>query len=119
MTHPTFAERYCELNGIAPAQFADSVLRRALYPQARLLLPLVQVLAPNYFAADFDLIGATARLRRTRDFASEADQFNYHPANIGFLRRTLRIRLSTTRLKQLLRTTLGRSTPGADSDPDA
>jgi hypothetical protein len=61
---------------------------------------------PNYFAADFDLIYGVENLRRLRDFKTEVARFNEHPANRGLLRRTFCFRVSTCRLKELIRETL-------------
>lgn len=65
----------------------------------------------NHFAADLDLVRAAGRLRRLRDLADEIADFNHHPANVGFWRTQLKLRLSTTRLRALMRATL----PRADS----
>lgn len=61
---------------------------------------------PNYFAADFDLIYGVENLRRVRDFVTEAERFSGHPANRGWLRRAFCLRVSTSRLKALIRETL-------------
>jgi hypothetical protein len=52
------------------------------------------------------LIYGVEHLRKMRDFKTEAERFNEHPGNRGCLRRQLRIRISTNRLKRLIRTTL-------------
>ncbi|EIP96972.1 hypothetical protein OpiT1DRAFT_01399 [Opitutaceae bacterium TAV1] len=110
----TFAELYCEQRGISAEKFEPVVFRRALYPHARCLHRLITFLAPDYFAADHDIVRATGRLRRVRDFAVEAAEFACHPANTGSLRRTFRVRLSTGRLRALLRQTLHPAHPEAD-----
>ncbi|MDR1284456.1 MAG: hypothetical protein LBK99_27135 [Opitutaceae bacterium] len=114
--HPTrtFAELYCEQRGIPAEKFEPVIFRRALYPHARCLHRLISILAPDYFAADHDIVRATGRLRRVRDFAVETAEFTCHPANTGSLRRTFRVRLSTGRLRALLRQTLHPAHPEAD-----
>lgn len=109
MSNPTFAECYCVKHNIPPEEFARSIFNRALYRRALLVKWLLPLLHHGYFSADFDLIYGVERLRRMRDFATEAERFNEHPANRGFLRRTLCLRVSTTRLRALIRETLPRT----------
>lgn len=106
MSHPTFAECFCAQHGITSEQFARAVFRRALYRRALPVAWFLGFLMHDYFAADFDFIHGVERLRRLRDFASEAERFNEHPTNRGWLRRRLRLRISTHRLKRLIRETL-------------
>jgi len=106
MSSPTFSERFCAQNGIEPEEFARMVFKRALYRRAWPFAGLLRFLSPNYFAADFDLIYGVAQLRRMREFMTEAERFNEHPANRGWLHRRLRLRVSTNRLKQLIKETL-------------
>lgn len=109
MSSPTFAESFCAQNQIHPEQFAREVFKRSLYRRARWVSWLLPLIWRGYFAADFDLIYGVERLRRVRAFAVEADRFNDHPANRGFLRRTLGLRVSTCRLRALVREALPRS----------
>ena len=97
-----FAQLYCEHFRSEPAAFRQAVLRRTLYPQARLLRPLLRVFKPDFFAADFDFIDSVGRITRRRDFSSEADEFVHHPENRGFWRRTLRLRVSVGRMHRLV-----------------
>ena len=64
----------------------------------------------DYFEADYSIIHSTGRLYRVRDFAQEVTDYNFHPANRGLLRRLFRIRLSTTKLRRLLKDTLRNET---------
>jgi hypothetical protein len=96
-------------HNIPPEEFARTIFNRALYRRALLVKWLLPLLHQGYFAADFDLIYGVERLRRLRDFTAEAERFNEHPANRGFLRRTLCLRVSTNRLRALMRETLPRS----------
>ncbi|MBC8041183.1 MAG: hypothetical protein H7Y06_11620 [Opitutaceae bacterium] len=67
---------------------------------------MLPTLRQNHFAADFDLIYGVERLTRMRDFAAEVERFNEHPANRGWLRRSMLMRASTSRLRALIRETL-------------
>lgn len=106
MNGPTFSECFCAKNNIAPQDFARVVLKRALYPRARFISGLLLLLDHNHFASDYDLVYAVSNLRRMREFLPEVQRFNEHPGNRGLLRRTLGMRVSTKRLKALIRATL-------------
>ena len=109
MSNPTFAECYCAKHNIPPEEFARTIFNRALYRRTHIFKWLLPLLHQGYFSADFDLIYGVERLRRVRDFSTEAERFNEHPANRGFLRRTLCLRVSTNRLRALIRETLPRT----------
>jgi len=106
MTEKTFSELYCERHGLKPEQYESVVLRRALYPHARLLAPFLRLLWPDYFAADLDFVRSVARLRRFREFSNEAEEFAHHPANRGFARLTVNLRVSSRTLRHMVRATL-------------
>lgn len=106
MSSRTFAELYCERHALRPEQYADAVLRRSLYPHARLFAPVIRALSPDYFTADRDLVVGAGGLRRMRDFTVEVQDFVHHPANQGDMRKLLRLRVSTQRLARLVRETL-------------
>ncbi len=106
----TFAESYCAQHGIPREKFARTVFKRVLYRRTLLFIWILQFFKQDYFVADFDLIYGVERLRRMRDFNSEAERFNEHPSNRGWLRRRLRLRVSTYRLKLLIKETLPLST---------
>ena len=115
MTDKTFAELYCEQHELRPEQYESVVLRRASYPHARLLAPLIKLLDPEYFVADLDFVRSVARLRRFREFFYEAEEFAHHPANRGFFRLTGNMRLSSRALRRMVRATLH---PELEADPD-
>lgn len=80
---------------------------------------LLPILRHNHFAADFDLIYGVERLRRLREYAAEVERFNEHPANRGWLRRSMQMRVSTTRLRALIRETLPHLSGGGRVDEPA
>jgi hypothetical protein len=106
MTEKTFAELFCEKHGLSAEKYERVVVGRALYPHARLLAPLVAFLWPQHFAADLDFVRSVARLRRYREFFFESEEFAHHPANRGFWRLTAHIRISSRKLRRMVRTTL-------------
>ena len=109
MKDQTFEHLYCDKHQIDRAEFARSVMRRAVHPKTRLVKWALAVFNPDHFTADFDLVYGVAGLRRLRDFEAEVERFNDHPANRGWLRRKLGLRISTGRLRTLIRETLPRS----------
>ncbi len=106
MTEKTFAELYCEQNGLKPEKYEAVVLRRSLYPHARLIAPLIRWIWADHFVADIDFVRNVARLRRFREFAFESEEFAHHPANRGFLRLTVNLRISSRTFRRLVRATL-------------
>lgn len=106
MTEKTFAELYCEKHGLRAEDYETVVLRRALYPHARLLAPFLRLMRPEYFAADLDFVRSVARLRRFREFFYESEEFAHHPANRGFSRLTVNLRISSRTLRRMVRATL-------------
>ena len=118
MSNITFAECFCTKNNIPREEFARAVFNRSLYRRTHLVKWLLPLLNPSYFAADFDLIYGVERLSRVRDFVTEAERFNEHLGNRGFLRRTLCLRVSTARLKTLIRETLPHKSGTASGLPE-
>ena len=106
MTEKTFAELFCEKHGLDAEQYERVVMRRALYPHARIVAPLVALLWPQHFAADVDFVRSVARLRRYREFFFESEEFAHHPANRGFWRLAAHIRISSRKLRRMVRSTL-------------
>jgi hypothetical protein len=101
----SFAERYCSAHGVGNRDFIESVLVHSLYPQARLLRPLLR-LFPYYFKPDREFIASVGGLRRMRDFDREVFAYVNDPDNRGFLRRVLRLRVSAGRLNGIMWSTL-------------
>ena len=97
----TLAALYCERRHVRPEDFSHHVLLHCLYPWARRLRSLL-ALRPGYFEADLELIEATGRLTRAAGFPAEVAEYHYHAANLGRLRREWRLRLSVTRLQQIV-----------------
>ncbi|MFI5356170.1 MAG: hypothetical protein ACHQ4G_02420 [Opitutales bacterium] len=118
MKAPTFAERYCTKNAIPASEFERHLLRRVLYPHARLLAPILLVLHSEYLAADHDFIRGVERLTLYHEFFSASVDYVHHPANRGFLRRQCKIRISSDRLRRIVRATLQPEAAAADDDQD-
>ena len=118
MVSPTFEECYCAEHGITPAQYGQKVFKQALYRRALPVAWLLSWTNHNHFTADHDLIKAVAHLRRLRDFSNEAENFRQHPYNRGWLRWRLGMRVSTNRLRSIIKTTFQRANiPASEALP--
>ena len=102
----SFSECYCERFKVTPEQVTQEVFRRSLHPHARWLVGLLIFYDAFHFAADYELILSVGSIRRMRDFPVEAVRFNLHPVNHGFRRRKWLLRVSTKRLRSIVRETL-------------
>src|SRR5690348_14887706 len=99
---PLFITLYCRRWGIAPSVFARDLLLRSVYPHARPLLGLLTRLNRGHFEADYEFIVDVGQLRRRFDFGAVAESYISHPANKGFLRRRLKLRISVRRMLELV-----------------
>ena len=102
----TFAKRFCEQQGIPSARYASAVFAKSLYPHARLIGWLFGFLRRDYFSPDFELIRSVAHLYTLKAFFDEANHYIEHPSNGHWLRRILKIRISTTRMRKLFKKTM-------------
>lgn len=110
---PTFLEVYRERHHCTAEQFHHRVLRDCLYPHARLLAPAIRLFNYDFFAADRALISCVAAATTVKRVREEVRDFFWDSNNRGWLRRTVNIRVSGQRLKNLARHYLpeGTATP--------
>lgn len=109
----TFAERFCAQHRVQPEAFDRVVLRRCLYPHARLVRPFLVAAYPDHFEADLDLVRSVGRIVRLTDFALETAEYRYHPANTGTLHRFFKLRISVRRLRHLVAKTFAMTAEAA------
>lgn len=95
----TFRERYCAHWQILPEQFEDHLFAHALYPQAKVLGPLLMVLVRGYFLPDREFLRQVGDLRSRRLFHAEAGEFHAHEVGGKFFRRWLRLRVSAEKVR--------------------
>ena len=107
MNLKTFKSKYCQRYNVLEKDFENSVLKEALYPHARFLTPLLHLLYPEYLEPDRDFIQSVARIKDYAHFFDESLDFSFHPKNVGIARRTLNLRISTRRMRNLVRNVLG------------
>ena len=101
----TLAALYCEQRHVRPENFERHVLDVSFYPWARRLRHFLS-LCPGYFEPDLELIRAVGQLTSTAGFSAEVAEYQYHPGNSGRLRREWKLRVSVTRLQDLMFATL-------------
>ncbi len=106
MYEKNFAELFCEKRGVSPDKFVETAFKLSLYPHARMVLPLFKLIWPDHFASDLEFVASAGQLRRFREFTFESEEYAHHPANRGFWRVTANMRVSSRRLRRLVRTTL-------------
>jgi hypothetical protein len=107
MQPKTFADLYCERHGVPRPRYNAVVFRKALFPHARLLLVVVRSLSRLHFLADHEFVEDVGHIKGIADFSYPLGSYIEHPANRGFLRRVLRLRVSARRLLQLVRSVYG------------
>jgi len=114
----TFADHFCAQHQIPLEQYESEVFKRVLYRRARPFVWLFVLMDRNHFTADHDLIKAVAHLTRLRAFAVEAERFRDHPYNRGMLRWQLCMRISTARLRALIKKTFLAAGVPPETAPD-
>lgn len=117
----TFAEIYCAQRCIPRAGYTRCLFRDALYPHARLLAPLLEILHRRYFVADYEFVEDVGHLTSVADFSLTMGSYIEHPDNRGLFRRRLRLRVSARRMLHLVRAafaTTGAVLPPAGPDRD-
>lgn len=106
-----FLMRFCEWRRVAPRDFHEYLLEHALYPHARVLLPLLRRLDAHYFQADHDFIEDVSHIRDADDFTDAVQAYVDHFSNRRFLRERLRLRVSVRRMWLLVREVLPEDPP--------
>jgi hypothetical protein len=97
----TFQDRYCRHFQVPADRFADHILRRTLYPRARLLYGVIRLFDRGHFAPDEQFVAGVGRLKERREFFGELKDFHVHPDNGRFVRHQLRLRVSANRMSKI------------------
>jgi hypothetical protein len=98
---PTFRERYCRQCDLRPDEFEEHLFRRALYPHARLLRPVLELM-DGFFGPDREFLRGVGDLRSRRLFHGEAAEYHAQSDRRRVLRRWLRLRVSAERTRVLM-----------------
>ncbi len=101
------AERYCVLHGIPPEDFIPHIRRKVLHPHARFIVPVIVLFKSNYLVPDNDFIDDVGQITHYSEFSASVAEYFYHPANIGILRQRLLVRVSSERMRRLVKQILG------------
>ena len=108
---------YCTHHSIPLEAYTDHILKKALHPPARFFRILLRLGCEDYFRADLDFIHDVGCLRRFRDYDQCVHDFVSNPWNHDNLfRNVFGLRVSTTRVRRLLRELL-KSSPGGSRAP--
>jgi hypothetical protein len=102
----TFAELYCAQRGLSAASYTPTALRGCLRLPALILHGPICLVAPDFFAADAELVAHAGWLRQEADLALDLEEYRFHPCNQSRLRRALGLCISTARLRRLVASTL-------------
>ena len=105
----TFENAFCAARRCAPNEFGRKLFWACLYPHAWPIAVIAGGFASNLFSADRELLNRVAGARTVPEVREEITDYFLEAG--GSLRHRLRLRISTTRLKQLAKQHL----PGADS----
>lgn len=116
MSGGTFAELFCEVEGLDLGDYREAVLDRTLYMRARMLRPLLKS-EMHYFSADYEFVEGVGQIRSRDQLEAEIRSYLDHPANTGFRRRHLKLRVSIRRMQDLVNATLRE--PGPSAAPPA
>lgn len=100
----TFAEKFCARFEVAPQDYSRAALERTLHRHASVMRPIITWFNPGFFAPDTRFITEAGLATSHRDFGFAAEEFQESPANRRFLRRALRLCVSTDRLHRLFLT---------------
>ena len=97
----TFASKYCAATRCPESAFTRTVLSQSLYPTARLLSPLINLLSSSYFGPDRALVDAVGRCTSMDAVREEVHHFFISPDNTSWMRTQAKVRVSTQRLMHL------------------
>jgi hypothetical protein len=110
----TFQEKFCQRFNVPADRFSAAMLRRTIYWHA-CWLPWLGAI--DFLAPDRAFIASVGRLTRRRDFAGEVMEFHGDARNLTFWRRTMRLRISSTRMSALFREVWQETAPVTRSEP--
>lgn len=99
----TFRELYCAACNCRDEEFSRRVFWRCLHRHAVPVAPALQLVRPDYFSPDRELIEQAGRARTMRELRDEIHDFVIDSRNHAWWRRRAHVRMSTHRLSALAR----------------
>jgi len=98
----SFKLRFCERYRCSEAHFERCAFKKLLYPRAKLIAPLLLLVAPKLFAVDLEFIRNLAEAADSETAANHAVGFQYvNHHRRSLLRTKLRLRVSGQRATKL------------------
>lgn len=97
----SFQETYCASTGCSPPRFCTRVFWHCLNPATAFFAALLGGPNADFFSADRDLIAQVGRAGSMDRIREEVRDYFHDPRNRTWLRRKLKLRLSTARLRAL------------------
>ena len=94
MSGASFCDLFCAARACTVSEFEERVFWECVYPQGDFVARLVWRLHRACFEADLELIRAAGELMSVSDLKTEISNFRYHHPARGFLRGTLKVRIS-------------------------
>lgn len=98
----SLAQLYAVQHQLHPDEVERDIFSRCLYPHARVLCPLLNLMAPMHFSADIDMVSDVMQLTDPGEFRFDVRAHRHHPTAGGFWRRWCFLRLSTHKLHLLV-----------------
>ena len=93
----SFRHCYCEHCGITPARFVQHILKRSLYPSARVIRWFI---TEDFFAPDREFIHALGFASSRKAFTGAQEEFHRFHTH-GLWRRVFKLRISSNRVRDL------------------
>jgi hypothetical protein len=113
----SFRDAVCRALACAPADYVEVVFERCLFPHAVLPVRVLRSLFPDWFTPDYQLIELLGKCTDSLQLQTEVKVHRrLHPAH-GFIRKTLRLRVSGQRLIDLGAELLPAAEPAAILPP--
>jgi hypothetical protein len=105
----TFSEAYALSSGVSEARFARRMFWLCLHRRAMFWVPFLAAVFPGYFQPEAQLLAQVGRARSLSAIDEEIRIFRHHDTNQNWLRRRLKFRLSTRRLRRVAVTVFNRA----------
>ncbi len=115
----SFLMKYCQRQHCAPEDFAVRVLWHCMHRAQMPLARLIWLFNADFFLSDLDLINQVKDATTSAKVREIVKFFSKEPSYTNFWRRTLKIRISRSKLLKLAAAELGETKPDADLEVKA
>ena len=99
----TLSEHFAALHPARPAEVARRLFWACLHRRGLVLVPILAVACRDFFAADRALLERVARVRTVEELEEEIHDFRTDARNQTWWRKVGRVRVSTRRLRRVVR----------------